>query len=129
MGFPGGGHEAQDTNIRMTAERECLEEVGIDLAQCSVFLGSLCQLRHPKITVDAFVYHLQKSVDIMPNEEVEDIFWISLSDLKDDRFKCTIDHVFQKTPRQFPAIAIPEVPVPIWGISLGFINQTLQILS
>ena len=71
MGFPGGGYEVQDENIRKTAERECLEEVGIDLVQCSAFLGGLRRLSHPKITVDAFVYHLQEDVDVVANEEVK----------------------------------------------------------
>lgn len=129
MGFPGGGYETQDENIRKTAERECLEEVGIDLVRCAAFLGGLSRLNHPKITVDAFVYHLQEAVDIVANEEVADVFWISLRDLNDEQFKGTIRHVFQNTPRQFPSITIPGIPVPIWGISLGFINQALRIWS
>ena len=129
MGFPGGGYEDQDANIRKTAERECLEEVGINLVQYAVFLGGLRRLSHPKITVDAFVYHLQEDVEVVANEEVADFFWISLHDLNDTQFKGTIDHVFQNTQRQFPAITIPGVPVPIWGISLGFINQALRIWS
>ena len=129
MGFPGGGYEEQDEDIQKTAERECLEEVGIDLVRHSVFLGGLTRLSHPKITVDAFVYHLQEDVEVVPNEEVADSFWIPLHDLDDLQFKGTIDHIFQNTPRQFPAIIIPGVPVPIWGISLGFINQVLRIWS
>ena len=129
MGFPGGGYEQQDENIRKTAERECREEMGIDLVQSAYFLGGLRRLSHPKITVDAFVYLLQESVEIVANEEVADIFWISLHDLNNEQFKGTIDHVFQNTPRKFPAITIPNVPVPIWGISLEFINQALRIWS
>lgn len=129
MGFPGGGHEEQDASIRKTAERECLEEMGIDLVQSATFLGGLRRLSHPKITVDAFVYHLRAPVNIIANEEVADVFWISIHDLNDEQFKGTIDHTFQDTPRKFPAITIPGVPVPIWGISLGFINQVLRIWS
>ena len=129
MGFPGGGYEDSDEDIQKTAERECFEEVGIELARDAVFLGTLRRLSHPKITVDAFVYHLQRSVDIVANEEVADIFWISLCDLNDEQFKGRIEHVFQNTPRHFPAIILPDVPVPIWGISLGFINQALRIWS
>ena len=129
MGFPGGGYEEQDESIRKTAERECLEEMGIDLVQSATFLGGLHRLSHPKITVDAFVYHLQEPVNIVANEEVADVFWISLRDLNDEQFKGTIDHSFQNMPRKFPAITIPGVPIPIWGISLGFINQVLRIWS
>ena len=129
MGFPGGGYEEEDTSIRKTAERECLEEMGFDLVDNAIFLGGLRRLSHPKITVDAFVYHLRAPVQLAPNEEVADIFWISLHDLNDEQFKGTIDHTFQNTPRKFPAITLPGVPVPIWGISLGFINQVLRIWS
>ena len=127
MGFPGGGYEKQDENIRKTAERECREEVGIHLSERSKFLGVLRRLSHPKITVDAFVYSLEEKVSLSVNEEVADVFWISLCDLDDSRFKGTIEHMFQNQPRQFPSITLPDVPVPIWGISLEFINQALRI--
>ena len=48
MGFPGGGYEEQDASIRKTAERECLEEMGIDLVESATFLGGLRRLSHPK---------------------------------------------------------------------------------
>ena len=129
MGFPGGGYEKQDENIRSTAERECREEVGISLPEHSNFLGGLRRLSHPKITVDAFVYSLEEEVSLNVNEEVADAFWIPLCDLNNRKFKGTIEHVFQNQPRQFPSITLPNVPVPIWGISLGFINQALRIWS
>ena len=72
------------------------------------------------------LYILRAPVNIIANEEVADVFWISIHDLNDEQFKGTIDHTFQNTPRKFPAITIPGVPVPIWGIS-WFINQVLRI--
>ena len=129
MGFPGGRYEPEDENLQYTAERECREEVSIDLEHNAVLLGVLRRLSHPKITVDAFVYQLLDSVVVSANEEVEEFFWIPLHDLEDKQFKGTIDHVFQGTQRKFPAISLPYIPVPIWGISLGFINQALRIWS
>lgn len=129
MGFPGGGYEPGDEGLQQTAERECREEVGFDLELHGELLGSLHRLSHPKITVDAFVYRLISPVSISINEEVEAYFWISLHDLDNDRFTDTIEHVFQGAPREFPAIVLPEIPVPIWGISLGFIHQALRIWS
>ena len=104
MGFPGGGYEEQDASIRKTAERECLEEMGIDLVENATFLGGLRRLSHPKITVDAFVYHLRSACAGSANEEVADVLDFLLHDLNDEQFKGTIDHTFQNTPRQFPAI-------------------------
>ena len=66
---------------------------------------------------------------IIANEEVADVFWISIHDLNDEQLKGTIDHIFQNTPRAVPCNHNSGVPVPIWGISLGFINQVLRIWS
>jgi 8-oxo-dGTP pyrophosphatase MutT (NUDIX family) len=46
MGFPGGRAEAGDTDLKQTAIRETLEEIGIDLARDGAFLGPLDEVRN-----------------------------------------------------------------------------------
>lgn len=123
MAFPGGGYETSDASLIQTAQRECQEEMGIDLAQEGVYLGALNRMNHPKICVDAFVYQVEKEPLVTINHEVEAYFWISLVDLVSEKYRGTIEHSFQGSLHTFPAIHLPHIPVPIWGISLGFLDQ------
>ena len=126
MAFPGGGFEENDRSLKETSERESLEEVGLDLRSKGVFLGGLSRMNHPKICVDAFVYSIEEEPILSPNEEVANIFWISLEDLVNKHNRGTIQHMYQGKERTFSAVILPQLPVPIWGISLGFIDQLFQ---
>ncbi|MEC7987012.1 MAG: CoA pyrophosphatase [Myxococcota bacterium] len=122
MAFPGGKVEEQDADLKATAERECEEEVGISLPAQGEFLGALSVLQHPKLSIGAFVYYLPEQPDLNCNEEVEEYFWISLQELASTQ-RTFISHSFNQTKRRFPAI--PLLDVPIWGISLNFLDQLL----
>ena len=123
MGFPGGVFEDLDQSLRDTAQRECKEEIGLSLVEEGQYMGALTRMNHPKISVDAFVYTLDRDQQLIPNEEVAGLYWLSLDTLRDGQNRSTIQHRFQGKDRAFPAIEIADVPVPIWGISLGFIDQ------
>ena len=123
MGFPGGGFEVLDETLQTTVQRECEEEVGLSLEKKAQFLGVLTRMNHPRICIDAFVYTIDKEPVLIPNEEVAGIFWISLHDLFTEKNRGSISHRFQGKRQDFPAIHLADVPVPIWGISLGFIDQ------
>ena len=62
----------------------------------------------------------------MPNDEVAVVFWISLDDLVNPENRGTIKHTFQGKERVFSAVILPHIPAPIWGISLGFLDQLFQ---
>jgi 8-oxo-dGTP pyrophosphatase MutT (NUDIX family) len=123
MAFPGGGFEEEDQSLKDTAERECKEEVGLDLCSDGVYLGGLSRMNHPKICVDAFVYSIESEPVLSPNEEVAGLFWISLRDLVNPKNRGTIQHTFQGQERTFPTVHLPGIPAPIWGLSLGFLDQ------
>ena len=56
QGFPGGGYEEQDASIRQTAERECLEEISIDLVGRHI-LGGLRRLNQSKVGGCVYIYY------------------------------------------------------------------------
>ena len=123
MAFPGGRFEQKDSDLKATAERECSEEVGVFLADCSQFLGALSVLQHPRLSVAAFVYYLPRRPRLICNEEVADYFWLSLQQLAVTQ-RGVVRHTFQEAERSFPAIHLVEVP--IWGISLNFLDQIFK---
>ena len=126
MGFPGGGFETSDKTLQTTVQRECEEEIGLSLEKSAQKLGVLNRMNHPRICIDAFVYAIEEEPVLVPNEEVAGIFWIPLHELDSSKNRGSISHRFQGKQQDFPAIHLDDIPVPIWGISVGFIDQLLS---
>ena len=84
MAFPGGRIDPEDASPREAAERETLEEVGLDLSgarrigQISDVLGHAESIR-----VSGFVYGIHGNPELMPNYEVREVFWSPLAHFTD----------------------------------------------
>jgi len=126
MGFPGGRIDPVDRDNRAAAERETMEEVGIDLTQAH-FLGRLDDIFHPYIQVSAFVYGLPDSVTLSPNEEVDETFWFTLKELDDEAHKGELKKRFYGPLLTFPTVTVQGAL--IWGISLMFIHDLMDRLT
>ena len=124
MAFPGGKVEPQDADLKVTAERECWAEVGVSLTDKAQYLGALSVLQHPRLSVAAFVYYLSERPSLNCNDkEVADYFWIPLLKLSRAE-RGVVRYTLNKGEQSFPAIHLLEVP--IWGISLSFLDQLLK---
>jgi 8-oxo-dGTP pyrophosphatase MutT (NUDIX family) len=83
VALPGGRMEPQDATLAETAARETLEEIGIDIRDAGVFLGTLDEV-HPRtpvlppVVVRPFVVAIEKEVRPVPSHEVADVFWVPL---------------------------------------------------
>ncbi|MDX1649839.1 MAG: CoA pyrophosphatase, partial [Myxococcota bacterium] len=83
MAFPGGFVDPGDAGPRAAAERETLEEVGVDLAEAE-YLGRLDDLegrhagRRSGLVISAFVYHHPRPGPLTPNEEVAQALWVPM---------------------------------------------------
>jgi 8-oxo-dGTP pyrophosphatase MutT (NUDIX family) len=84
MAFPGGRMQPDDATPRAAAERETLEETGIDLVRHGRFQARLSDLltRHHSrwrpMVITPYVYEWQGPQAVLPNHEVEQVVWISL---------------------------------------------------
>ncbi len=83
VSFPGGKFEEQDINLLATAVRESNEEIGLKPSNFD-YIGKLPYLisKH-NIEVHPFVVILKKEQDFSTNEEIESLFSVPISYLKD----------------------------------------------
>ncbi len=132
MAFPGGRVDSGDDSARSAAERETLEEVGLDLANGEP-LGRLDDMQGhhaigvPALVISAFVYHVADSELLVPNHEVHDAFWFPVPSLLDPERQ--VDY----PPRSmswgpYPGIRVgaPESQV-VWGLTHRFLEIFLRV--
>jgi 8-oxo-dGTP pyrophosphatase MutT (NUDIX family) len=134
MAFPGGRIDAGDPDSRTTAERETLEEVGVDLSSAER-LGRLDDLQGhraagvPTMVISAFVYHLRDSPALLPNHEVREAFWFPLASLSDPERR-----VEYPLPRSFggpyPGILVGEPDRHVvWGLTYRFLEVFFEVIG
>jgi len=138
VGFPGGRQEAGDKNLQDTAERETLEEIGVDLraseqARC---LGALDDLQARArarilplaIRPFAFLLRAQAELSLHPNEEVESVFWIALGDIADPSRRTWYDAHRAQLPLSFPAVDLGQGRI-LWGLTHHMVMNILERLG
>ena len=131
LGFPGGKVEKHDGAARGAAERETLEEIGLDL-DGALYLGRLSDIAgaHLPIRISCFVYGLEGPTTFIRNDEVRRIFWVPLDSLLDRERHLEAPVRFSGRVLTSPAIHIPESPdKPLWGITYRLVMQFLDILG
>ncbi len=134
MAFPGGHRDPEDAALRDTAERETLEEIGVDLTRTASFLGEIDSVRaNPRgrnldMVVTPFVY-LLKDVDVSfkPNYEVARILWGSLNDMFSGEALTTGEFRVQGERRRFTGYDVDgEI---VWGLTYRMLDLFFGMLD
>lgn len=129
IAFPGGKAEPGE-DPRQTAERETLEEIGIDLNR-AIYLGRMQDVRgsYLPIIVSCFVYWLSDpSQEIIANGEVNDTFWANLDDLYDFERHLIATVSFGGDELEAPAVALPWPDAPVlWGLTYRLAISFLEM--
>jgi 8-oxo-dGTP pyrophosphatase MutT (NUDIX family) len=133
MAFPGGRVDPQDPDLERAAEREALEEVGLDLRRAER-LGRLDDMEGheaavPRLVISGFVYHLPDPPPLAPNLEVREAFWFPLRELRDPR---------RQVERRVERADLPSLPGilvgepgrhVVWGLTYRFLEVFFQVLG
>lgn len=131
IGFPGGRRDPVDATLRHTAERETMEEVGIDLSP-ALYLGRLSDIvgANLPVRVSCFVYGLTKQVEPVFSDEVHDAFWYSLDALMIPQRHILATVRFGERELQAPAVdlGLPGKAV-LWGITYRLVSQFRELLE
>jgi 8-oxo-dGTP pyrophosphatase MutT (NUDIX family) len=131
VGFPGGKVERNDESPRNAAERETLEEIGLDL-RAARYLGRLSDIAgaHLPVRISCFVYSTGPVGPFRLSEEVRDAFWVSLEDLLDPARRGDVPVRFGGRTLIRPAIRLPQPGKPVlWGITYRLVMQLLELLQ
>lgn len=134
MAFPGGHLDPEDDTLRDAAERETLEEVGLDLKKFARLLGPIDQVRaNPRgrnldMIVTPFVYALEREPgELTPNYEVADILWGSLNDMyTGDSLTTDVFNVHGEQHR-FPGYGVGGHLV--WGLTYRMLDQFFGMMD
>jgi len=134
MAFPGGRVDPGDASARHAAERETLEEVGIDLASAEL-LGRLDDVEgappgFDSLVVSAFVYAVDGRVASTPNYEVRDVLWVPLAYLQDASRRVPFYWPREQRTTHYPGILVgePERHV-VWGLTYRFLELFFSALG
>ena len=134
MAFPGGRLEPRDPSSRHAAERETLEEVGVDLAAAE-YLGPVSDLsggprKSPTLIVAAHAFFTEEDQPLrLDPAEVRSAFWFPLKAMLDETRR--VDY---STPER-PGIHYPGILVGIpgrhvvWGLTYRFLGDLLEVLG
>ncbi len=131
IAFPGGKLEGGERECQ-AACRETWEEVGIDLEQ-GRYVGRLSDIIGTNLPVRVscclFVVDRTKLHPVL-NEEVCDLFWVTLDDLRDPLRHQLSPVVFGDRAMDVPAIRLPVDNKPVlWGITYRLIMQFLSLME
>lgn len=134
MAFPGGHRDRQDPSLRATAERETLEEIGLDLGREARFVGEIDPVRaNPRgrnldMVVTPFVYVLERREPAFAmNHEVADVLWGSLNDMYLGNSLTRGEFEVAGEVISYPGYSVGEHLV--WGLTLRMLDQFFSLLD
>jgi len=125
VSFPGGRASEADTTAQEVAERETLEEIGLQLTS-DHHVGALPVLPQIRrgITLFPFVYCVdeatQQQATARQPEEVASVFWVPFQHLTDDKAVTTLEYDLDGSRKSFPGIQFEDHI--IWGLTLHLLH-------
>jgi len=129
IGFPGGKVEKDDADTRHAAERETMEELGVDLGKAE-YLGRISDHdgAHLPVLLSCFVYGIVgEEIEFTISEEVKDVFWLPIEELTDPD-RCGM-HEFTFAGDRFEShcVQLPYEDKPVlWGLTYRLVSEFLE---
>jgi len=130
LAFPGGKVDATDATPQAAAERETLEEIGLDLHRAD-YLGRLDDLTgtHLPVCVSCFVYALAATPDFELNHEVTDTWWLPLAQFHEPHRHDLRTFPSRSRNALHPVITLIEDAPVLWGITYRLIENFFAVVD
>jgi len=133
MAFPGGHREPGDADARAAAERETLEEIGLDLTGAE-YLGPLDQQRAmPRgrsldMVIEPHVFSLDHDPALTPNFEVQEVVWTPLTPLARNLRHDTETRPMAGRPTTFNGYRLERGHF-VWGLTYRMLKSFFTALD
>ncbi|MFW6093285.1 MAG: NUDIX hydrolase [Pseudomonadota bacterium] len=133
MAFPGGHRDPGDPSLRAAAERETLEEIGLDLEQCE-YLGALERIRGiargrtMDLYIEPHVFAMHGEHDLRANYEVQEIVFSPLAPLVSNRCHDTETRPMAGEPSVFNGYRLPGGHF-VWGLTYRMLKSLFAALD
>ena len=133
MAVPGGHREEADADLRAAAERETLEEIGLDLGPAD-YLGALDhQQAMPRgrmlnMLIAPHVFALDGDPVFEPNFEVQEVVWTSLGRLVSNRCHDTETRPMAGTPTVFNGYRLERGHF-VWGLTYRMLKSFFSVID
>lgn len=130
MALPGGHVDPEDADLAATAERETLEEVGLDLRKHGQRLGQLSDcspVRAVPIAVRPFVYLLRERPALTLSAEVEAALWVPVAPLLAGERQSSFTFSRGEARFEFPAWDIDGRVV--WGLTYRVLAELFALMN
>lgn len=131
MAFPGGRMQPEDATPRAAAERETLEETGVDLISHGHFQARLSDLitrqhsRWRPMVITPYVYEWRGPQAVSPNHEVAQMVWISLDYLATKENQSKLLWRTRLGTLKLPCCRYQGYC--IWGLSYSMLQELLAL--
>jgi 8-oxo-dGTP pyrophosphatase MutT (NUDIX family) len=133
MAFPGGHYEPHDADLRATAIRETMEEVGLDL-RAHDYLGPLDEIvatargRLVGMTIAPHVFALRDvPLELRPNYEVAELVWGKLGPMMRGEIDDIKELRYDGEPRRMPAFRVQDNLV--WGMTHNMLRSLFRVIE
>jgi len=133
MAFPGGHREPTDPDLRAAAERETLEEIGLDLRGAD-YLGALdhqhamARGRLLNMLIAPHVFAIDGTPVFAPNFEVQEVVWAPLTGLASNRQHTTETRPMAGTPTVFNGYRLERGHF-VWGLTYRMLKSFFSAID
>jgi 8-oxo-dGTP pyrophosphatase MutT (NUDIX family) len=124
MALPGGHRDPSDFDLGATAERETLEEVGLDLRAQGERVGRLSDhqpMQGVPIAVRPYVYLLGARPVLALSAEVRQVLWVPVAPLLGGAGHTT--HTFSRGAERIEVPAWNIDGHPVWGLTYRVLDE------
>jgi 8-oxo-dGTP pyrophosphatase MutT (NUDIX family) len=126
IAYPGGRYSSTDASMQHTAERETIEEVGLDLRAHARLLGRLSNVpaRRNGQRVACYVYALTHDVEPQRSDEVADILWVPLRTFLEGTGRSTYPFTHEGQHYDLPCFRLGDRV--LWGMTFWMLELLLE---
>ncbi len=133
MAFPGGHRDPEDESLRAAAERETMEEIGLDLGGAD-YLGPLNhQSAQPRgrvldMLIAPHAFQIDGNPSFNPNYEVDEVVWTRLSPMARNEIHDTETKPLMGKPTTFNGYRLERGHF-VWGLTYRIVKTFFSTLD